>query len=192
MLDCTHCNHHCQQCKSMCSGELGTHTRCAVVMHEIMWDSADSWIRLTSSPEHILLQLLTMVIAMCTIKHLWIWTCYNQELTAPCSSWAFLSISFTLNLFFLITSVLVIITIIIASLTSYWTKLYRKLAACSLYHTGVMLEQLGTKVLMPRVDYASLQPCCSLWLFVQLELYSALSLDYAVVVAMSCFCMWQW
>ena len=28
-----------------------------------------------------------------------------------------------------------------------------------------------------------------LWLFVQLELYSALSLDYAVVVAMSCFCM---
>ena len=33
---------------------------------------------------------------------------------------------------------------------------------------------------MPRVDYASLQPCCSLWLFVQLELYSALSLDYAV------------
>ena len=41
---------------------------------------------------------------------------------------------------------------------------------------------------MPRVDYASLQPCCSLWLFVQLELYSALSLDYAVVVAMSCFC----
>ena len=49
--------------------------------------------------------------------------------------------------------------------------------------------QLGTKVLMPRVDYASLQPCCSLWLFVQLELYSALSLDYAVVVAMSCFCM---
>ena len=49
--------------------------------------------------------------------------------------------------------------------------------------------KLGTKVLMPRVDYASLQPCCSLWLFVQLELYSALSLDYAVVVAMSCFCM---
>ena len=49
--------------------------------------------------------------------------------------------------------------------------------------------ELGTKVLMPRVDYASLQPCCSLWLFVQLELYSALSLDYAVVVAMSCFCM---
>ena len=41
---------------------------------------------------------------------------------------------------------------------------------------------------MPWVDYASLQPCCSLWLFVQLELYSALSLDYAVVVAMSCFC----
>ena len=38
---------------------------------------------------------------------------------------------------------------------------------------------------MPRVDYASQQPCCSLWLFVQLELYSALSLDYAVVVAMS-------
>ena len=36
------------------------------------------------------------------------------------------------------------------------------------------------------VDYASLQPCCSLY---QLELYSALSLDYAVVVAMSCFCM---
>ena len=51
------------------------------------------------------------------------------------------------------------------------------------------LSILGTKVLMPRVDYASLQPCCSLWLFVQLELYSALSLDYAVVVAMSCFCM---
>ena len=22
MLDCTQCNHHCQQCKSMCSGEL--------------------------------------------------------------------------------------------------------------------------------------------------------------------------
>ena len=46
---------------------------------------------------------------------------------------------------------------------------------------------------MPRVDYASLQPCCSLWLFVQLELYSALSLqlDYAVVVAMSCFCMYS-
>ena len=38
---------------------------------------------------------------------------------------------------------------------------------------------------MPRVGYASLQPCCSLWLFVQLELYSSLSLDYAVVVAMS-------
>ena len=52
-----------------------------------------------------------------------------------------------------------------------------------------LLLELGTKVLMPRVDYASLQPCCSLWLFVQLELYSALSLDYAVVVAMSCFCM---
>ena len=47
------------------------------------------------------------------------------------------------------------------------------------------------QVLMPRVDYASLQPCCSLWLFVQLELYSALSLDYAVVVAMSCFCMYN-
>ena len=44
-------------------------------------------------------------------------------------------------------------------------------------------------MLMPRVDYASLQPCYSLWLFVQLELYSALSLDYAVVVTMSCFCM---
>ena len=53
----------------------------------------------------------------------------------------------------------------------------------------VQQKELGTKVLMPRVDYASLQPCCSLWLFVQLELYSALSLDYAVVVAMSCFCM---
>ena len=35
---------------------------------------------------------------------------------------------------------------------------------------------------MPRVDYASLQPCCSLWLFVQLELYSALSLNYALVM----------
>ena len=57
------------------------------------------------------------------------------------------------------------------------------------YAAGMLLLELGTKVLMPRVDYASLQPCCSLWLFVQLELYRALSLDYAVVVAMSCFCM---
>ena len=60
---------------------------------------------------------------------------------------------------------------------------------CKTDVTDGMPDKLGTKVLMPRVDYASLQPCCSLWLFVQLELYSALSLDYAVVVAMSCFCM---
>ena len=73
---------------------------------------------------------------------------------------------------------------------NYFVKIYGvKICQCGFKKHEKHYYKLGTKVLMPRVDYASLQPCCSLWLFVQLELYSALSLDYAVVVAMSCFCM---
>ena len=111
----------------------GTHTRCAVVA----WDSAHSWRRLQVRQLYTF-ALLTMVIALCTIKHLWIWTCWTN-----CTVF-FMSIFVD---FFLFKFVLLdnfcscCYYNYIASLTSYWTKLYCTLAACSLYHTGVMLEQ---------------------------------------------------
>ena len=97
--------------------------------------------------------LLTMVIALCTIKHLWIWTCWTN-----CTVF-FVSI---LVDFFHFKFVLLdnfcscCYYNYIASLTSYWTKLYRKLAAaCSLYHTGVVLEQKYSIKLICQYGYVS-------------------------------------
>ena len=123
----------------------------ALLMHEIMWDSADSWIRLQVH-QNTYFALLTMVIALCTIKHLWIWTCWTN-----CTVF-FMSI---LVDFFHFKFVLLdnfcscCYYNYIASLTSYWTKLYRKLAACSLYHTGVMLEQKYSIKLICQYGYVS-------------------------------------
>ena len=49
----------------------------ALLLHEIMWDSAHSWRRLQVR-QNTYFALLTMVIALCTIKHLWIWTCWTN------------------------------------------------------------------------------------------------------------------
>ena len=50
----------------------------ALLLHEIMWDSAHSWRRLQVRHWTHTFALLTMVIALCTIKHLWIWTCWTN------------------------------------------------------------------------------------------------------------------
>ena len=69
------------------------HIPSALLLHEIMWDSAHSW---TSSPEHILLHCWQWWLhCVQSIKHLWIWTCWTN--CTVFSSWAFAKCKHTYN-----------------------------------------------------------------------------------------------
>ena len=96
--------------------------------------------------------LLTMVIVLCTIKHLWIWACWTN-----CTVFFMSILVYFFNFKFVLLENFCSCCYYnyIASLTSYWTKLYRKLAACSLYHTGVVLEQKYNIKLICQYGYVS-------------------------------------
>ena len=124
----------------------------ALLLHEIMWDSAHSWRRLQVRQNTYFCTVDNGdCIDFCVQSSIYEYG--PVELTAPCSSWAF---SLSISKFVLLDNFCSCCYYnYIASLTSYWTKLYCKLAACSLYHTGVMLEQKYSIKLICQYGYVS-------------------------------------
>ena len=50
----------------------------ALLLHEIMWDSAHSWRRLQVRQNTYFCTVDNGDCILCTIKHLWIWTCWTN------------------------------------------------------------------------------------------------------------------
>ena len=124
----------------------GTHTRCAVVAMKLCETRL-----IAEDYKFARTHTFALLTTLCTVKHLWIWTCWTNYTVFYMSILVdFFHFKFVLDNFCSCCYYNYI-----ASLTSYWTKLYRKLAACSLYHTGVMLEQKYNIKLICQYGYVS-------------------------------------